>query len=792
MPPDILVPSASSSQWGRLPQAFGKGPLPPPRFTLRVRPCGGSPVIDTWAVRSFVLTERLHAPYALRLTAVADGDIDPEALLGARVELDVHRGDLTRVVRGVVLESDLLGQGSDEPSLRLHVGPALALLGFYRRSRIFQGRTVPEIVHDVAGSLLIEQGSALALDQLTGDYAPRDYCVQYRETDLGFVLRILAEVGITVLFDHGEDAERVVVVDANQALPFAGCEPLQGSELTAPPSLPFVPERAEELLVESIRGLRQRSRLHRRHGSVTAWDWKVRPPAPLRCDVAADQPDAVGGLWQVDEGRPDEGEGSDEAIDDPTMARLLLEQRRDHAAGVELHATSNASMLRAGSVFELHGAPQDGYGEAWVVTGIRHYGEAPHVTVGATAEETRVAYSNEFEAQLYRAPVVPLPLPRPQAEVQTAVVTGPPGEVVHTDEFGRVRARMLWDDAPHDGEETSCWLRVAMPWAGDDFGMVFLPRVGTEIVVTFLDGDPDRPICTGGVFNGGAMPPYALPGDKTRTVLRTKSTDGVGYSELSFQDADGGEEVYLRAERDLREHVRREHRTHVGGDRTSAVRGSCTATVGEDDHRSVTGDHRHTVAGDVTQSFKGAYHLRISEAPKTPADDRGMRLTVEQGTCEIEAADAIVLRCGESRIELQREQIVITSPQVVAQCTVAAEPHPTSVTLAAAGIEIATNDLRQRVVVARTEADRSIALEVGPDAADASLHLAKEATTLDAAARLELTSSTVKAFGRESLLLDGASTGIHGQQIGIEAETKIEISTTGRVDITGHEQISLN
>lgn len=792
MPPDPLSPSASSSQWGQLVQAFGEGPLPPPCFSLRVRPCGGAPTSDTWAVRSFVLTERLHEPYVLRITAIAEADVDPDALLGARVELDITRGDATRPVRGVVLEADLLGQGSDEPGVRLHVGPALALLGFYRRSRIFQGRTVPEIVREVVGAQLEEQGSALVLDRLVERYAPRDYCVQYRETDLEFVLRILAEVGITALYDHGERAERVVLVDGNRALPFAGYEPLQPDGLTSPPVVPFVPARADELLVESIRGLRQRSRIHRRRWAVMAWDWKERPPALLRCRLTSRHLDAVGDLEQVDEGRPDEGEGSDGPVDDPTQAQLRLEARRDHATGLLLHATSNATSLRVGSVFELHGAPQDGYAETWVVTSIRHDGEAPHVAVNASAEDARVVYTNTFEAQPYTTLIVPPRLPRPRAEAQTAVVTGPDGEVIHTDRFGRVRARMLWDDASHEGEETSCWLRVAMPWTGDDFGMVFLPRVGTEIVVTFLDGDPDRPMCTGCVFNGGAMPPYALPDDKTRTVLRTKSTDGQGYNELSFQDADGCEEIYLHAQRDLREHIRREHRTHVGGDRSEVVRGSCTATVNQDDHRSVTGDHRHTVAGDTTQSFKGAYHLRVSEAPKSPASERGMTVDVAHGTCEIEAADAIVLRCGESRIEIQRGQVVIASPQIVLRSTVAAEPYTTAITLAGGGIELAANERHERVAVARTEADQSIVLEVGPQAAHASLHLAKDATRLDAASRVEIASETVQAFGREALLLDGASTGIHGTKVAIEAETRIEISTPGRVDVTGHEHINLN
>jgi type VI secretion system secreted protein VgrG len=792
MPHDVLAPSASSSQWRQLAQAFGEGQLPPPCFALRVRPCGGGPSIDTWSVRSFVLTERLHAPYALRLAVVADADVEPDALLGARVELDIRRGESTRAVRGVVLESDLLGQDHDEPGLRLHVGPALALLGFYRRSRIFQGKTVPEIVRDVAEPLIATQGSVLVLDRLALCYAPRDYCVQYRETDLDFVMRILAEDGITVLFDHAQDAERVVLVDGNEALPFAACEPLQGAEVTSPPSLPFVTERADELLVETIRTLRQRSRLHRRRWSATAWDWKGRPPARLRSDVGLDDDEALGGAWVADEGRPDEGEGSDGTIEDPTPGQRRIDARRDRATGVELHATSNATILRAGSVFELHGAPQDGYAETWVVMAIRHYGEAPHVALGATAEDASVAYSNEFEAQPSDVPVVPPRPPRPHAELQTAVVTGPQGEVVHTDRFGRVRVRMHWDDAPHEGDVTSCWLRVAMPWAGDDFGMVFLPRVGTEVVVSFIDGDPDRPLCVGGVFNGGAMPPYDLPGGKTRTVLRTQSTDGEGYSELSFDDASGAEEVYLHAQRNLREHVRGEHSTYVEQSRRSVVCASRSTAIGKDDVLSVTGDQQESITGDANHHIKGAYRLRVSEAPRSPMSDRGMTTTVEHGTYEVDAADAVVLRCGESRIELHKDQIVITSPQIVLRSSVAAEPHPTQVTLARGGIEVEANDLHERVVVARTEADRSIALEVGPEAAHASLHMAKEATTLDAVARLEVASSDVKALGRESLVLDGASTGIHGQQVSIDAETKIAISTPGRVEITGHEHISLN
>src|SRR5690606_1306769 len=126
----------------------------------------------------------------------------------------------------------------------------------------------------------------------------------------------------------------------------------------------------------------------------------------------------------------------------------------------------------------------------------------------------------------------------------SAVVTGPPGNAVHTDPFGRVRVRMLWDEQEHEGEPTSCWLRVATPWAGHGFGGVFIPRVGTEVLVSFVDGDPDRPICSACVYDGTAMQPYRLPGHATRTVLRTRTVGGEGFNELSFEDAAGAEEVF--------------------------------------------------------------------------------------------------------------------------------------------------------------------------------------------------------------------------------------------------------
>lgn len=792
MPPEIPTPPASSSS--PLIALFGRGDLPPPRFTLSVRARGAAASDVELRVRSFTLEEALHAPYALRVQAVADTpDFDPDPLLATRVVLEITRGEQTRVVHGVVLESELLGDGHDEPSIRLEVVPALALLGLQRRSRVFQGVSVPEIVETLVGPMLARHGSGLCRERLVASYEPRDTCVQYRETDLAFVLRILAEEGITLLFDHGGEAETVVLIDDAQGLPPMGREPLEDREGDSAPPLPFAQERADELPVESIRALGQHSRLHRGRWSATAWDWKSRPTAVLRSERGPDFVGSLGGWCEADEGRAGEGEHSEGPVADPTRRRAELQQRRDHAVIMGLRATSNATALRLGSVFELMGAPHDGYGETWAVGRIRHSGDAPHAAVGGSGGEAKAEYSNELECQPHRARLMPPRPARPHAAgVHSAVVTGPPGEVIHTDRFGRIRVRMLWDEDPHEDEHTSCWLRVALPWAGDDLGTVFIPRVGTEVVVSFIDGDPDRPLCSGCMFNGAAMPPYPLPDHKTRTVLRTKSTDGHGYNELSFEDAAGAEQVFLHAQRDLREHVRAGHRAYVGGQQHLVVGASRSTGIYKDDTLTVSGDQQHTVAGSVSQHFRSGYRLRVSDAPKGPAGDQGMTTTVERGTYEVDAADAIVLRCGESRIEILRDQILLTSPQILARCSREADPHPTAVSLTVGAIEITANELRHRAVDARIEADERINLGVGPQGASSSLCLAHEAATLRAKARMDLEAVTIAAVGSESLTLDGELAGLHGKQVNVDAESSVEISTTGRVVIRGEQKISLN
>lgn len=760
---------------------------------------GGRVVETEWAVRRISLEEGLHELYRLEVVAIVGaGELDLDGLVRTRVDFEISRGEDVRVIHGVVLQAELMGDQGDGARVRLWIGPAIELLGLGRRCRVFQGRSVVEIAEAVLGRAAIEHGSALEVDRLVGSYQPRDYCVQYRESDLDFVLRILADEGITVLFDHTGETETVVLVDDNQGLPPAGYELLDETG-AAVPGLPYVAEQEGEVPTESIQGLVEGRKAIRSRWAASVWSWKERPPAS-NSTVMVEGDVRPGETWRdEDEGRPSEGHGSDEPIHDASSRRVMLQRQRDEVHQRRLWARSNATVLRVGSVFELAGPPHDESGAAWVVTRARHEGEVPDASILGSGDGAGPQYGNEIECQPHVVAVVPERRRRPVVRgVHTAMVTGPEGDGIHTDRFGRIRVRMLWDEQEHAGEETSCWLRVALPWAGDGFGTVFVPRVGTEVVVSFIDGDPDRPLCTGCVFDGATTLPYALPEHRTRTVLRTASTNGDGFHELSFEDAAGQEEIFLHAQRKLREVVRGDHAEAVADTRRTWVGGTRTTAIGKDDLLQVGGDQLQTVEGDLNQRVHGSMRLRIGTSPKEGRSTDGLAVEVERGAVDVVAAEAIVLRCGAARLELRPDEIVLTAPKIVAQCPSQSATHSTAIALTEESVELAADQLRQQVVGARLEADERLVLGTGAQMGSAQLDLADEHVTLRAGG-VEVRGKTLALAGTEKTEIKGSTCELGGQavdvkgnRIGIDADARIEISTPGQVNIRGRDKITLN
>ncbi|MCH9681769.1 MAG: type VI secretion system tip protein VgrG [Deltaproteobacteria bacterium] len=798
MPPDDR---SRQPAVGELAGSHGLGPLPPPHFEMALRlGSSAAPLGEVrWAVRSVTLDEALHTPYALQIHAVAGTtDFDLDELIGARLHFELARREHARIMHGVVQRAELVGDHGDGTRVVLHAGPALALLGHSRRSRVFQDATVVEIVREVAEPLLARYGSAVVCDRLTSAYMPRDYCVQYRESDLEFLLRILSEAGITVLFDHSGDAEQVLLVDDNQELPSAGTDPLERGGLH-PPTLPYVPDRSDEVPTESIRALAVARRAGPERWACSVDDWMSRPPV-----VPSSTTDAEGGhggpIVDIDEGRANEGPAGEGPPVDDTRHRVALMNARGQAGASTLSATSNATVLRAGSVFELAGPLDEGHGQRWVVTRVRHHGDVPQASVHGRADGGQPQYSNEIVCQPYETRIVPQRCTRPRAQgIYTARVTGPTPKRIHTDRFGRIQVQMLWDERSNAVETRSCWLRVMQPWAGDGFGTVFIPRVGAQVVVSFVDGDPDRPLCMGCVYDGANAPPYPLPESETRTVLRTSSTDGDGFNELSFEDTAGEEEVYLHAQGALREVVRSEHTTTIGGSQRESIGRARVTTVGLDDVVQVGGDGIETIAGNVASRVRGAVQVRISDSPAEPDGARGYAMTVVRGRYTVEAAEAVVLQCGASRLELHPQKIVLSGPEIVARCPNDGAPHETSLAMTTTSLDVVADIMRHRAAVVTTRAEHQVVFGAGPGGQASLMSLTNDGARVHARKAVDVQASTVVVAGTEAATVkgstctvEGAIVAVNSERVGIDATGRVEISTPGQVNIRGHERITLN
>jgi type VI secretion system secreted protein VgrG len=532
--------------------------------------------------------EQLSAPYELSVTALPRPGVpvDVDALVGEPAALLTYPADgAARALHGIVVRARAWeeGPGPEGRRVRLTLAPQLARLSKTSRSRIFQDATVPEIVTKV-----LDEGKVEHRRALSGSYARRTYCVQYRESDLDFVSRLLEEEGIFYFFEHRADGHVMVLGDAPSAHP----------ELPGAGRLVFREQNAVAGGVPCADAFSAAREL--RPGTVTLRDFDETRPA-LDLTVRASAGGAEGDLeiYDYPAGYRDAGVGS-------ARARLRLEAERVRAKQYS-GATPTTSMA-PGYQFELAEHPQPELNGSFVVVSTEHRGHQHGrlAVVGLPAAPEREAYRSRFTC--FPADVPYRPERRTRRPVvggaQTALVVGPAGEEIHTDHLGRVKVQFHWDREGKRDDRSSCWIRVAQSWAGPGWGALYLPRIGQEVVVEFLEGDPDQPLVTGAVYNGANPPPIELPAEKTRSTLRSASSPGSqGANELRFEDAQGQEEVYLHAQKDLNVVVENDAARRVGGDET--------ITVAKDRSRSVGGSQSLQVAKDDTSTIGGSQTLTV-------------------------------------------------------------------------------------------------------------------------------------------------------------------------------------
>jgi type VI secretion system secreted protein VgrG len=558
-----------------------------------------------FAVLGFEADERLSATFELTATlAPLPGlEVDAAALLGEQACLVIHLGGgEDRFFHGIVSRVRAWEEGAGEARRRLRVTivPRLWRLGKVVGSRIFQDLSVPEIVKQVLGQGEIQHRLALSCR-----YAPRGYCVQYNEPDLAFVSRLLEDEGILWFFEHEQGAHTMVLADAPRAhAPIPGERRLPFREASG-----MAPEADHVDGFSFVRELRP--------GKITLRDFDHRSPAlDLTSSAAGDTFEAELEVYEYPGGFQDPREGT-------SRSARRLEAERAHAA---LHAgTSTSRRLTPGYWFALEDHPIAELDAEYVVVSVHHRGNQAEALGGIATGSAppREPYRNDFTCIRRSVPWRPLRrTPRPVIHgAQTALVVGPSGEEIFTDEQGRIKVQFHWDREGKRDERASCWVRVAQAWAGPGWGALYLPRIGHEVVLEFLEGDPDRPIVAGSVYNGANPPPVSLPVNKTRSTLRSASSPGGdGSNELRFEDAAGSEEIFLHAQRDLSVEVRNDKTQRVGGnesltvekDRSRTVVGNQSLRVEKDDTSTVFQDQLLTVARDRTTEVGGSHTEHVA------------------------------------------------------------------------------------------------------------------------------------------------------------------------------------
>ena len=561
-----------------------------------------------------------------------DSEIAVGDVLGKRlgVILDTDGQGGKRHFQGIVTGFASTGAKGDFASYEATVHPSVWLLSRSSDCRIFQDMTVPDIVKQVCS----KYGGAIALSlgALSGDYPSLTYCVQYRETDLDFIWRLMEGAGIYCYFIHDESKDTMVLADssgAHQAI--AGYD-----------SLRFAQDgRIAGLFEETVKAWTSGGAIAATTYVLNDFDFQK---AGSSCNgalvVRANIQAAVG---QDSYEMYDYPGNYSTATEGDALARGHLE--RLHGQSERITAVTDARGLYPGGLFTLAEHPRDSYNSDYLVTRASY--EVTGIGYNSGSVERGLAVVCEIEAIGKQYPYRPLAKTKKPVMQgpQTAIVVGKAGEEIWTDKYGRVKVQFHWDRLGKQDENSSCWVRVAQGWAGKNWGAFTLPRVGMEVVVSFLEGDPDRPLVTGCVYNGDALPPYALPADQTRSTIKSRSTkDGDGFNELRFEDKKGAEEVFMHAERDFLRVVKNNDALKVGfdtadkGDQSIDIKNDQTITIGHDQIEKI--DNNQTLTVKVDQKV-----------------DVGSTIVIEAGT-------SIELKVGGSSIKIEAAKITIKSAEI--------------------------------------------------------------------------------------------------------------------------------
>jgi type VI secretion system secreted protein VgrG len=591
-------------------------------------------------------TEELGRLFEYNLELASENQqIEAEDIVGKNVTILLNLGaGRTRYFNGHVSSFTQLTTADRLARYKVIVVPWLWLLSRTADCRIFQEKTVPEIIKQI----FRDRGFTDFEDGLSGSYRTWEYCVQYRETDFSFVSRLMEQEGIYYYFKHENGKHSLVLADsysAHEADPeFYELKYHSADKGTA------TEECISDWVVET----------HLQPGSYTMQDFDfTNTKKDLKARAIINRKHAHAGFEIFDY----PGEYT-ETGDGEGYARKRIEELQ--AQYEVATAISDSRGICTGFTFSLADHPRGDQNREHLITSANYTIQGDEIfSAGGGASEC--IYSCSFTAidssQPFRSPRITA---KPSISgPQTAIVVGPSGEEIHTDKYGRVKVEFHWDRYSKADENSSCWIRVAQVWAGKNWGAMYIPRIGQEVIVEFLEGDPDRPIITGRVYNAQAKPPYGLPGNKTMSTLKSNSSrGGDGFNEIRFEDKKEEEQIFIHAEKDEDVRVKNDAKEWVGQDRHLIVKRDQLEEVGGDKHLTVKGDQNEKIDGSVSldagmdlQQKVGMKHTL--EAGQDVHIEAGMKVVIEAGR-------QLSLKAGASFIDIGPSGVAISgTPSVM-------------------------------------------------------------------------------------------------------------------------------
>lgn len=634
---------------------------------------------DKFLLRLLSGEERMSGLFSFQLElASEDAKIDFSKIIGTNATVSVQLVDGNeRYFNGIISRFSMVGQDDRFKLYRAVLVPQLWLLTRRADCQIFQDLTIPDIIEKVFSDAGLTDYEL----SLSGNYDKWDYCVQYRETHFNFVSRLMEQYGIFYYFRH-ENGKHVLVLGDSPA-----------AHQVCPHQASASIESMQQVLGahDVVTGWQVEQVLHFGRFAHTDYDFK-NPSTSLTASL--DTVTHIGGndAFEIFD-YP--GEYELKAVGDDIAKLRMEEEEADH---VTYSGQTTCRAFSPGFSFKLKGhreSPE--FNKSYVMTSTRHHASNGSLVSGT---EDSAHYGNDvvcIDANVPYRPRRTTPKPIVQG-MQTAVVVGPSGEEIYTDKYGRVKVHFFWDRKGKRDEKSSCWIRVAQPIAGKRWGTTFLPRLGQEVIVSFLEGDPDQPLITSSVYNAEQMPPYLgegldgkHPNNFSISGYKSNSTKGgSGYNEWRFNDTAGKEQLFLHAERDMDTRVKHDSIEHVGADRHFNVAGNRTEAVGKEmilnvgaDYHSIVGasraesvaaDHDFDVGGDQTTSVTGGITANIGKdldetiggawavsSGKTISIKAGMKLVIQAGAQISLVGPGGFVDIGPSGVTIQGTMVMINS-----------------------------------------------------------------------------------------------------------------------------------